>query len=269
MFVIVGLIAMIPQILGSFIVPEPDFTLRIERKTYPFWQNFKMVFKYKSYIIFTAILFFYTLLNTLKVALDLYVLDHVLELGGFMATIITAMFFWINFLFIFLAFFGIKKIGYRITYMITTAFLIAGSILYFFFTAGNIPLYIVAALMTGLGYTTFPILIAPMSGSIMDQHELKTGSRVEGPFIAMKSLFVQPANQLGTVLLAALLALFGYVGTGTPSPEAIFGIKIIATFVPLVLGLVIILLLCLFPIKGKRLAEIEQGIAQKRIELRA
>ena len=98
---------------------------------------------------------------------------------------------------------------------------------------------------------------------VIDEDEMKSGQRREGMFYGMNALLVKPAESLGPALGTAVLLAFSYI-QGAPAesqPESVFlGIKVVFLLIPQVVTLISMVILWLFPIKGKALVELQEKL---------
>ncbi len=104
---------------------------------------------------------------------------------------------------------------------------------------------------------------------VIDADELKSGQRREGMFYGMNALLVKPAESLGPALGAAIMFAFAYVqGAQAASQPAsvILGIKIVFILIPQIDTLLSLFILALYPLKGKRLHELEAQLKQSHLK---
>jgi len=101
---------------------------------------------------------------------------------------------------------------------------------------------------------------------MMDEDEVKNGTRREGMFLGMNALFIKPAGSFGPIIGLAFLEFFGFFkSTGTEtivqSDMAMFGIKLLYFVVPAILLLIGLIFLYFYPLHGEKLKELEEKLA--------
>ena len=96
---------------------------------------------------------------------------------------------------------------------------------------------------------------------MMDEDEVKHGTRREGMFLGMNALFIKPAGSFGPIIGLAFLEAFGFVKNATTqSAEAMFGIKLLYFVVPAIILLIALMFLYFYPLHGEKLKELEEKL---------
>ena len=97
---------------------------------------------------------------------------------------------------------------------------------------------------------------------MMDEDEVKHGTRREGMFLGMNALFIKPAGSFGPIIGLAFLEAFGFIENATTqTAETIFGIKLLYFVVPAIVLLIALTCLYFYPLHGEKLKEIEEKLA--------
>ena len=97
---------------------------------------------------------------------------------------------------------------------------------------------------------------------MMDEDEVKHGTRREGMFLGMNALFIKPAGSFGPIIGLAFLEAFGFVKNATTqTANAMLGIKLLYFVVPAIVLLIGLVFLYHYPLHGERLKEIEEKLA--------
>lgn len=133
-----------------------------------------------------------------------------------------------------------------------------------YFAGANMPLVVLSSLLQTVAvlppsYFTLLLLI-----DIMDYHEWKTGSRIEGGISAINSFSSKLASGLSSGGVGLVMGLAGFDGTATEiTASARASIVALSSWIPLVLFIAMILVLRLFDLEGK-LPQIRGELAERR-----
>ncbi len=114
------------------------------------------------------------------------------------------------------------------------------------------------AFFGGSGVFTYILQTSPI-----DEDELKHGSRREGVFFGINSIFTNPANSIGPIIGTAIMLAFGYIqgGDATDQPLEVFaGIKFIFFLLPAIFGIFGLLIVRHYPLDNKELEQLEQDL---------
>lgn len=160
--------------------------------------------------------------------------------------------------------FGKKELGIFASVMGTVAF---GAL--FIMKTTNMWLYTIVNIVGLLGFGLFNLIIWAFVSDVIDDQEVRTGSREDGTIYAVCSF----ARKLGQAIASALggwsLGWIGYVeGSLTGQSEAVkSGIYNIATLVPMILYLTVgVCLFVIYPLSKKKVAENTAFLKAKRGE---
>ncbi|MHA1518959.1 MAG: MFS transporter [Promethearchaeota archaeon] len=110
----------------------------------------------------------------------------------------------------------------------------------------------------GSGVFTYILQTSPI-----DEDELRNGSRREGVFFGINSIFTNPANSIGPIIGTAIMLAFGYIqgGEAIDQPlEVLAGIKFIFFLLPAIFGIFGLLIVCHYPLDNKELEQLEQDL---------
>ncbi len=149
--------------------------------------------------------------------------------------------------------FGKKELGIFASLLGTAAF---GAL--FLMRTTNMWLYVVINIVGLLGFGLFNLIIWAFISDVIDDQEVRTGTRQDGIIYAICSF----ARKLGQAIASALggwsLAWIGYVEGSKvgQTQEVMDGIYSIATLVPTILYLIVgLCLLFIYPLSKKKVAE--------------
>ncbi|MCD7898919.1 MAG: MFS transporter [Bacteroides sp.] len=158
-----------------------------------------------------------------------------------------------------------NRYGKKKTYM--TAMAIAAVLSVFFF--GLQPDQIVwililqASISICAGYV-LPLLWS-MYADIVDYQELKTGTRSTGLIFSSSSMSQKMGWALGAALTGWLLAWFGYSQEmAVQSEEAIYGVRLMISWLPAVSCLLAVIGMAFYPLSEKKVHDITEELERRR-----
>ena len=148
--------------------------------------------------------------------------------------------------------FGKKEIGIAASLMGTLAF-----VLLFVMRTDNMWLYVIVNVLGSLGFGLFNLIIWAFISDIIDDQEVRTGTREDGTIYAVCSFSRKIGQAIASAMGAWSLSLIGYVeGAAAQSAEVANGIYTIATAVPAALYLVVGLsLMLIYNLDKKKVLE--------------
>ncbi len=134
-------------------------------------------------------------------------------------------------------------------------------------------LYIGVLLCNGIlfGLSIFGLTI---DSDALDYEELNSGERKESMYSASKALFVVPIPQVVSIITTGILILFTFnftpnVLVSEQTPMAIFGIKILISFIPVIMGLLYLVCFKITPLKGAYYEKFKQDVLKLHEEKEA
>lgn len=112
---------------------------------------------------------------------------------------------------------------------------------------------------------TFPLLWS-MYADVADYSELKHEHSSTGLIFSSSSMAQKFGGAFGSALILWLLASYGYDTSAgaVQNGEAIFGLRMLMSWIPAAACGLAILIIALYPLNEKRIAEIGQKLALKR-----
>ncbi len=127
---------------------------------------------------------------------------------------------------------------------------------------GIVEVYFIIIMLNGF-IAGVGLLGQPFMSDVIDVDELNTGRRRESMHMAINALFTVPAGQIIAIVVSLILLSFNYnqVGTAIEQPiEALFGIKIILSTVPMAIVLLILLSQMINPLEGEYYKEMKRKV---------
>ena len=159
-----------------------------------------------------------------------------------------------------------KKFDKKGTYMIGTVIAVAGSVIFHFIPHHNLAAVLITAAVSSFGFTVVSTLGWAMLPDTVEYGEALTGVRSEGVIYSFFSFSQKLATALAGGIAAWTLQLTGYAaGNPGQSPEALNGILITLTFIPVILIAVSAVILRFYKIDKKKFEEIQLELSGKQI----
>ena len=259
---IVGIIGVGVAFFGTRGIKE--HTKLYDGETFPEIKKLvKDVVTSKSFIFYILIQFVMGAVTATVITFQVFYFEDVIGVGGTEVMLVSAITLPFTFFSYYLVQVVVKKFGSRKTLMLfITISIIAflGLLLFRVFL-----LAVICYLIINMGNAAFWIISTPIFGNIIDEYELKTGSRPIGTFNGINAIFITPNKQIMIFLFTSILSITGYVGGigVTQTESAKIGIQIGVGLVPIILFSIGFLLLLFFPLRGEKLAEVKKEIKKK------
>ena len=146
-------------------------------------------------------------------------------------------------------------------------------------TIGFVPVSLipVSLIVSGLGLSGQQSITYNILGLVIDDDEVRTGTRREGSFFGANALLTKPAQSLALFLTALILERGGFITRAVNDGQillnqpatAIFGIRAIVGLIPGVAMLIGAAIILFFPIKGQQLIELKEKILVMHAEKKA
>jgi GPH family glycoside/pentoside/hexuronide:cation symporter len=95
--------------------------------------------------------------------------------------------------------------------------------------------------------------------------EYKTGKRLSGMIYAIIGFFFKFGLALGGIIPGFMLASFGYVANQTQTPEALEGILLTTTIIPIVFLIIAIVDISFYNLDDKKYKEIVEVLESRKL----
>jgi GPH family glycoside/pentoside/hexuronide:cation symporter len=124
-----------------------------------------------------------------------------------------------------------------------------------FLTIVTLPLFfidnyfvmLIGVFVLGMGFGAYWVMMTPVRSTVIDESVIMTGQRKEGIYQGFQTFFAKAALVAQAVSFATVHTLTGFVeGSSTQTPEAIVGIQIHFSLIPMVFMLIATILLWKF-----------------------
>jgi GPH family glycoside/pentoside/hexuronide:cation symporter len=231
-------------------------------KPVPLWQAIKYTFTSKSFLILVSENFMAILMSSLILGSIYYLADYVMQWPAMQLLV---------FLFVPLI------IGIPLTNLFRKWLGVVGAQQFLLVLAGISLIAIafvpkqlipVCIALAGLGLAGPQTLSNVLFAQVADEDELRSGQRREGAFFGVNALITKPAQSIAIWVTPFILertnfvtraANMGEIFLNQP-PEAVMGIKVFSGVIPGAACLLGALILVWYPLRGKRLKDIQEQI---------
>ncbi len=140
------------------------------------------------------------------------------------------------------------------------------------FALGLIPLTFITSLtamlvtgvLIGVGLAGLMMLIDVLISDVIDEDQLKTGTRREGMYFGVHGFVIRLSIALQGLVTSAVLEWGGYVPDVVQSSRAVLAIRMLMTVVPWIALALSFVAVTLYPLHGRRLAQVKEEIARLR-----
>lgn len=262
-FVVFGALEIITFMITFLFTRERVNTSEDKRMSIPISLGFKALVKNKYWFMATLNLVLIFIAQGVNGSSEVYYAKEVLGNGNLVGTFsvalqvtqIVCMFFIAGF---------VKKFGKRNVLMTGAAIMIVG---YGIMSIGaeRLPVLIAGCMLRGVGNAGISACMFAMVTDTIEYGEWKTGIRTEGLINSAASFGQKIGNGLSNVVMGAILAAGGYVGTAaTQTASAISAIKVSYIYVPIVLTVAQIIVLAFYHL-DKEYDAILENIKKRRI----
>ena len=161
-----------------------------------------------------------------------------------------------------------NALGKRNTYLFSFAALIALSIAFFYVPLTRsgygwmLALQVVISIFTGI----ISPLVWSMYADVSDFAEERDGTASTALIFSSASMAQKFGGAVGGAAVMWLLGLFGYntAAGAVQTPEAVFGLKLLMSWIPALVALVAVLAIFFYPLTTQRMEKIQADLADKR-----
>ena len=161
-----------------------------------------------------------------------------------------------------------KNLGKKSTYIISMAVLVGLSIAFFFLpaTTGGYWTMLVFQVVISIFTGVISPLVWSMYADVADYSELKDGTASTGLIFSSASMSQKFGGAFGGSAVMWMLAAFGYntVAGAVQTETAIFGLRILMSWVPAAVAALSILVVWFYPLTKKKMEGVQTELAVKR-----
>jgi len=251
--VIIGIACGIILFISSYFLKENKYT-QLEQPL-GYWTGLIETFKNKSFLIFEASNFCFTIAQYILTTSVFYYIGFVLMIEGVLSMLPLLIFFVVIFAFTvvynkILGKYELKKVYFLILLMTGLSFIL------FFFIGWDFISAILGMVLLGIGFSGYFMTGQLMMADVIDYDEIRTKKRRETSYSGVNALLTKPAVSIAPWLFLTIIAFFGFDNkVATQTPNAQLGIMIGFTIIPAVLILIAALVIKFFPLSGPKWKE--------------
>lgn len=226
-------------------------------------QSLKATFSNKSFLAYViGAMFLQFTFVMLEAGMPFYA-KYVLKVEGIKVSILLAAIFIVAIFFVGMWGKLANKKGSKYTIILSS--IVYGLALIPFWFIKTFLWAVITAGLVGVGLAGLMILLDVMISDIVDEDELKTGSRREGMYFGINGFMVRLGISVQSVLMGFVLTVSGYnskVSVDAQPASALAGIRSLLTIVPVVSLIFAVLFFRMYPLYGKRLEEVKSKVAR-------
>lgn len=136
----------------------------------------------------------------------------------------------------------------------------------YFVPQDNIPMFFVLGILAELAAGIMPILFFAMLGDTADYSEFTNGRRATGLTFSAGTFAMKFGGGMAGVAMMLVLRLQGYMGKGAveQTQEALNGIRLINSFIPVIFIVLAILVIMLYPLTTEKMGAIETELKSRQ-----
>ena len=158
-----------------------------------------------------------------------------------------------------------RRLGKHRTYCVANMVTMVSYALLFVAQPGQLWMAILANMVMGFGNGGTMITPSAMAADTVDHDELQSGVSQMGGHMAFVAFVFKAGMAFGPLIGATFLAQFGYQQSGQAlDPQGALGIRLCASWLPIALLVVPIVMMWNFPIDSRRHAEIRRELDERR-----
>lgn len=248
--------------LGLSLLGSKEDKENIQTEGLPFGKAIAATFKNKSFLTYViAAMFLQFTFVMLQAGLPFYA-KYVLKISdGFKVSILLGSVFISAMVFVGLWGMRANKRGSKNT-IIVSAIVYGLALIPFWFVrsfAGGI----ITAVLIGVGLAGLMVLLDVMLSDIIDEDEIKTGTRREGMYFGINGFMVRLGVSVQSVLMGYILKMSGYnanLAVNAQPASALVGIKSLITVVPVVSLVFAVIFFNMYPLTGDKLKKVKESV---------
>ncbi|RDE15725.1 MAG: hypothetical protein C4K49_05710 [Candidatus Thorarchaeota archaeon] len=157
-----------------------------------------------------------------------------------------------------------RKYGTRKSFIVTMT-IFALALQPFLFVSGLVQVLPIM-LFAGVGLSGYMMLPEVMVSEIIDEDEVKSGTRREGVYFGMNGFLGRLGFVLSGLTASMVFGLTGYQGGSPPTPEISLSFRIAMTVIPLIAMALALVCLKYYPLHGERLDKVRTAMEKMHKE---
>jgi GPH family glycoside/pentoside/hexuronide:cation symporter len=157
-----------------------------------------------------------------------------------------------------------RKIGKKVTWIISMAVNTGAFLGVFFLGPGDANMYGILVFISGIGFGATLAIPSAMQADVIDYDELLSGKRREGQYIGVWSVAKKLAAALGVGVSLSLLGFSGYSPNVAQSEDVVFTLRVLYALVPSVCNILALFIAMLYPISRVNHEAIRDAIEKRK-----
>ena len=235
--------------------------LRMEQKI-SFWKQLGQAANSLSFWMRTGY-YYFTYIEFSLLLSFLFAYIYIFDIGPITTMAIYIVFFAIGWISQIIYMQLSKKFGMRNTILVLKTIYALMSVLGYYLTLTNPfdTLLVWLAFGAKTLFSGYGVFNYPMLTLVIDEDEVRYGSRREGLYMGVGSAIFKSADSLGPIIGTSILLRFGYVENAIYQlPSTLNGIKFMLFIIPAIASLISLIFLVFFPLHGKRLKTMQEQL---------
>lgn len=219
----------------------------------------KATFVNPSFVSYIVAAFFVEFVFVMLTATIPFYAKYVLRIGEFETSLLLGVIFLVALPMV--AIWGHYTVKWGALRVFNLSIILFGlALIPFLFVSSFGPALVVTGAM-GIGLAGLILLLDILLSDVIDEDELKTGTRREGMYFGTNGFMIRLGISLQALVMTLILNRTGYdPNLSVQPPSAIFGLRLLMTVVPLIALLLALLALRYYPLHGQRLAEVRSAV---------
>ncbi len=157
-----------------------------------------------------------------------------------------------------------RKIGKKVTWIISMAVNTGAFLGVFFLGPGDAHIYGILVFISGIGFGATLAIPSAMQADVIDYDELLSGKRREGQYIGVWSVAKKLAAALGVGVSLSLLGFSGYSPNVAQSEDVVFTLRVLYALVPSVCNILALFIAMLYPINRVTHEAIRDAVQKRK-----
>ena len=270
--IVAGVIILSNIIVFAFTREKNVMLEEDEEEPMPFWEGFRVALSSRPFLYVTGIYMCTWIAIQFVQSLILFLFRD--WVGGDPGQQFTLLLMGLQIsIFLFILFWGnmSHRLGRKRVFYLGVPIWMLVQVALFFVQPGQVTLVIVLALLAGIGVSLGFLIPWSLMPDVIDHDELVTGQRREGVFYGFFVFLQKFGIALGLFVQGQVLEWAGYLTPPEGSIEvpaqpesALFALRMLIAWVPILLLFISIILVYLYPITREKLAEIQSQLEARR-----
>jgi GPH family glycoside/pentoside/hexuronide:cation symporter len=157
-----------------------------------------------------------------------------------------------------------RKVGKKRAFFILFVIAIASTAVFYFLSAKQLALIFLFQITGSVTGGPLSVLLWAMYADSADYAEWKRGRRATGLVFSASTMSQKFGWALGAFVALTLMSQVGFAANQEQTTESLKGLVLLFSLIPAALGVLAIILLCLYPLNDKKVEEITSELRARR-----